>query len=1486
MKYQMRYRQGLYDESFEKDACGIGFILNAQRPAQHEIVQKGLEILAGLSHRSALGADNATSDGAGLMLQIPDLFLRQELKKLSLTEDLPPPGQYALGQIFSPPGFFAHTSHWTQLQLQAQELGFRIFCLRQLKVDSQVLGEQAKSVEPDIHQIILVPESGQAETQVRNLFLFRRRSESLFRQWSGCLDPMTGKAKSQFYFCSLSFETVIYKGLMQPKDLGRYYVDLQDPLMVSQLAIVHSRFSTNTLPAWELAQPFRYSCHNGEINTIKGNRHWMKAREKDFWRQMRLSEEAPLLSENRSDSTSLDEALELLLMRGYSLTQAMMILIPEPWEDSSRLCDELKDFYQYYSLRMEAWDGPAALCFSDGPFFGARLDRNGLRPFRFQLLKNGTLMGGSEAGVLPVADQEIRLKGRLKPGQILLVDLRSGRMDLNDESKSVLAKTKDIHKLLKAEILKPQPIEFAQNKRQTLDWKNLLRFGYHYDEILQVLLPMLKDGEEAISSMGADTSLALLNNEPQLLDRYFRQMFAQVTNPPIDPIREKSVMSLMTFVGSKPSPFQLESDGKKRILFSHPLVSPQQLHGLKIETLDGSFEYRSQSLQERLVSLQAQAEFYAQSGAEVLILSDEKCDTQRAAIPSLLLVSAIHSHLIRKQLRLRLSLLVDSAELRNVHQMACLLSFGADALNPRIVPDLILELQKQNLIPQSLSTENVMKNYQQAVQKGLLKILSKLGISTLQSYKGAQTFEILGLGDEVVSRYFPGTVSRIGGLNLEQIAEEVKRRWENPLIPDVQGLWDLPSRGDVHYRSQGEHHQWNPMTIAKLQIASRNQDIESYQEFSKLLQESDRGTLRGALKWKKVSSPLELSQVEEAESIVRRFTTGAMSLGALSSEAHETLAIAMNRIQAKSNSGEGGEDPRRFQPLANGDQKNSAIKQIASARFGVTTDYLTSAKELQIKMAQGAKPGEGGQLPGAKVDAEIARIRHSIPGVTLISPPPHHDIYSIEDLAQLIHDLKSVHPEAVISVKLVSEAGVGTVAAGVAKAKAQKILISGDGGGTGASPLSSIQSAGVPWELGLAEAHQTLTRNGLRSRVRLEADGQLRSGRDVALAAALGADEFGFATAPLIVQGCTMMRKCHLNTCPVGIATQDPELRQKFSGLPEHVVNYFFFVAEELRQIMASLGIAKVEDLIGRSDLLDFEAPSHHWKGKSLDLSRLLERASELEFQSAFAKTARKLVHFSESFDFAIQKRISTRDRAVGSGLSGERSRLKRQKHSLSPAEHFLMGSAGQSFGAFLGEGLTLRLVGEANDYVGKGLSGGNLVIRFSPDYQGESLESILVGNTCLYGATSGKAFFAGGAGERFAVRNSGALSVVEAIGDHGCEYMTGGAVVVLSTPGFNFAAGMSGGVAFIYDEEGLFLERCNRGLVEIENHFNLEDEKFLFELLSDFANETESKKAQLILSNWQAMKSNFVKVIPSEYKKAKALAKNNLRPAMESAIL
>ncbi len=1472
------FRHGLYDENFEKDACGIGLVVNASKPSSHLIIQQGLEILKNLAHRSALGADGRTSDGAGLMTQIPDAFFRRELTRTLGADPLPAIGDYGVAQIFLPHA--TNSVEWVQrISTAAENYDLQLLATREVPTNSSVLGPLAQDIEPVIQQMFFDQRrtTSQKFTDLEfqsRLSALRSWCEIEFRQFSACRDPETGKTLSQFYICSFSTRTMIYKGLMQPKDLGNYFRDLCDDLFHSQFAMVHSRFSTNTLPAWELAQPFRWSCHNGEINTIFGNRQWMKAR-------------GFRMTAGRSDSNSFDEALEHLLLGGHSLVEAMMILVPEPWEKNDLLDRSLKNFYAFHALRMEPWDGPAALCVSQGAQVGLCLDRNGLRPCRYEILKDGTLIAGSEAGTLQIPAQKILRKGQLAPGQLVIVDLKTGHIDLDNDLKLQSALKAPFGEWCKNEIF-PMPSRPEKKIESPFPnqnpWPQLARFGFHFDEILQSLVPLFENQEEPLSSMGYDTPLPLLSDHPQLLSQYFRQSFAQVTNPPMDSLREKSVMSLTTYLGARARICPSQPDGKKRWKFESPLLAAHQLNTfVSANFIDTTFDVRGgpESLRQRIADICLSSADWVRGGADVLVLSDRLANSNRAAIPPLLMVSAIHHHLIKVQLRLETSLVSQSGEIRDSHQIASLISFGADAVQPYSVELLATELIGSSGWLKG-SAEEAFERYRAGISKSLLKVMSKLGISTLQSYCGSQAFEILGLSEELVNEYFPGTATRMGGLDLEILTEEILRRWQSvDAVAELPSeLSSLPSRGDVHYRSGGEFHQWNPQTLTLLQSATRENNFESFKVFSDEVRKNERFTLRGHLGFKE-TAPLPISEIESATDIVKSFTTGAMSLGALSAEAHEGLAIAMNRMGAKSNSGEGGEDGLRFRALDNGDSKNSAIKQIASGRFGVTARYLVNAQELQIKMAQGAKPGEGGQLSGSKVDSEIARIRHSTPGVTLISPPPHHDIYSIEDLAQLIFDLQAINPTARISVKLVAKAGVGTIAAGVAKAKAGKILISGDGGGTGASPLSSIRHAGIPWEFGLAETHQTLLLNGLRSQVKLEADGQLRTGRDVVIAAILGADEFGFSTAPLVVQGCLMMRKCHLNTCPVGIATQDPELRKKFTGQPEHVINYFFFVAEEVREHLARLGVRKLADLVGRTDLLTTLKVSDHWKTKSMDLARLLTPVDQVQISTLRPSTREK--HFDQIHQLTklppslnpIPLKIKNTDRSIGTWTSGEITR-EQSKQSFSPYRTDLNfeGSSGQSLGAFLESGIRLRVSGEANDYVGKGLSGGRIVVNPLPEFSVLASESAIVGNTCLYGATSGEAFFAGRAGERFAVRNSGAIAVVEGVGHHACEYMTGGKVVVLGSTGSNFGAGMSGGWAFVFDEHNEFRSRCNLEMIEIENLSDLEDETWLLHILAEHRRETGSVKADKILKGWRTFKLHFRKILPKEYRKIMAAQK------------
>lgn len=1484
-EHASEYSNGLYQSSNEKDACGIGMVVNSRGERSHKLLLGALDILTNLSHRGAQGSDGRTSDGAGIQFEIPHKFFRS-LPQLSA---LPPEEDYAVGMVFTSGDETESQNCLRAFDDLAERKGLRILSWRHVPVCSDVLGDHARALEPRTFQVFIARDQRTEAQFVHELFCFRRLIEKKQRRFDGTRDPHTGRVITQFYVSSLSMKTIVFKGLMLPKDLANYFTDLSNPLVETALALVHSRFSTNTLPAWELAQPFRTLCHNGEINTVRGNLNAMKTREAKLAFQIHRPDSAsllPLVGVGQSDSASLDQAVEVYMQSGLSIVETMMSLVPEPWEENAELPLELREFYRHRAPRMEPWDGPAALCFTDGKTVGTTLDRNGLRPCRYQIMDDGTVIAASEAGCLAWEDSHVVRRGRLGPGEMLLVDLERKQIFEGREAKLEVAKRQPFEEMNQSEERTLQELAgMVEARRVDLKlsedfYETLWRFGYTYEDYRFVLRPMFEGGEEAMSSMGSDTPLAILSNEPQLLYRYFRQLFAQVTNPPIDPIRESLVMSLTTYIGIKgefidQSPPEARS--RARIRLDHPFLLSTDLLKLglsmPLETL--SMTFGDASLETALERLCLSAAASVRAGVKILVLSDRMIGKSRKAMPALLAMSAVHQSLVELGLRSDVSLVIETGEAREVHHFACLLAFGADAVSPYMALSLAKDYDSQN----------GETNYLRALKKGLLKVMSKMGISTLASYRGSQLFEVMGLSNEVVDRYFKCRRSRIGGIEIETIEKEIElrhfqvdRQHQRP-----KSVTDLPTGGDIHYRSGQENHLWDPMTIASLQHASREKSPQSYREFSERVKQSGRQTLRGHLRpTSSITKPIPLDEVESASTIVKCFTTGAMSFGAISKETHESLAIAMNRIGGKSNSGEGGESADRFIKMENGDLANSAIKQVASARFGVTAHYLVNARELQIKMAQGAKPGEGGQLPGHKVDEVIAGLRHSTPGVTLISPPPHHDIYSIEDLAQLIFDLKKVNPAAEVSVKLVSTNGVGTVAAGVAKAHADKITISGDGGGTGASPLSSIKYAGLPWEMGLAEAHQTLVMNGLRGRVRLETDGQLRNGLDIVVAAALGAEEFGFSTAPLIVQGCLMMRKCHLNTCPVGVATQDPELRAKFAGQPEHLINYFFFLAEEVRELLATLGLRRLKDLVGRVDLLQFVRNEGHWKASHLNLERLLESPNQLvagagkdhetksDDGSSLEKEIESLSKQSLENGIPIQAsfKVQNTDRAVGTKISGDIARkfgargLPEGTFELSFA-----GSAGQSFGAFLASGLTLRLVGETNDYLGKGLSGGKLIVR--PFQSGVS--EVIAGNTCLYGATSGTALISGLAGERFAVRNSGATCVVEGVGDHGCEYMTGGTVVVLGRTGRNFAAGMSGGVAYVFDEDLGFRARCNSLMVELQTLKELRDPdetERLYRLVRLHWDETGSVMAERLLADWSRNLGRWIRVMPIEYRK------------------
>jgi len=1487
-------KQGLYDPQFEKDGCGIGFVVNIKGQASHGIVEKGLQVLENLYHRGAQGCDPCTGDGAGLLIQVPHEFLKQVAGESRVK--LPNAREYGVGMVFLPREAQPRKQCEILFERVIAEEGTRLLGWRDVPVKSDAIGVQARRTEPVIRQVFIARDSLNEAQFERKLYVIRKRVERAVRE-----SAIPGR--EYFYVSSLSGNTIVYKGLLLPHQMAQYFQDLKDSSLASAMALIHSRFSTNTFPTWPLAHPYRYICHNGEINTLKGNVNWMRARQGRLQSDL-FGEDVPklfpIVSEQQSDSACLDNALEFLLLGGRSLPHAMMMLIPEPWVGNPQMDLDRRGFYEYHAAMMEPWDGPAAVCFTDGKLIGATLDRNGLRPCRYQVTTDDHVVLASEAGVLPAEVKDIRMKGRLQPGRMFLVDTVQGRIIDDEEIKADIVGRKPYrawvtqYRISLDEL--PEPLNVPQPDHPTIRQRQQA-FGYTVEELKMVITPMVVAGEEPVSSMGTDTPLAVLSERPQLLSKYFKQLFAQVTNPPIDPIREQLVMSLVTNIGPKPNVMNETPEACRRIKVQQPILTNADLQKIR-EIADPHFRSKtlrmlfrvaegSEALGAAVDNLCREASQAIQEGFKFLILSDRGVNEEWAPIPSLLGISAVHHHLVRECTRTEVGLILETGEPRDVHHFACLLGYGAGTVNPYLVFESLVDMARDGYLPEGLDATTAEGKFIKAINKGLLKIFSKMGISTVQSYCGAQIFEAIGLNHDVIDRFFTGTPSRIEGMGIREIGEETLRR--HALAYDPMPIRQLDFGGEIHYRVQGEHHNWNPETIYKLQHATKANDPKTYKEFAALVNDESkrRSNLRGLLGFKFSPEPIPLAEVEPAKAIVKRFTTGAMSFGAISKEAHETLAIAMNRLGAKSNTGEGGEDPERFKPLPNGDSKNSYIKQVASARFGVTSHYLVNARELQIKMAQGAKPGEGGQLPGHKVDEIIARLRYATPGVQLISPPPHHDIYSIEDLAQLIFDLKNSNPEAEISVKLVAEVGVGTVAAGVSKAHADKVLISGDSGGTGASPLSSIKYAGIPWELGLAETHQTLVLNDLRGRIRVETDGQMKTGRDVAIAALLGAEEFGFSTAPLIVEGCIMMRKCHLNTCPVGVATQDPVLRKKFAGQPEHVVNYFFFVAEELREIMAQLGCRTLNEMVGRVDRLEAKRAIDHWKARGLDLTPLLVKPDVGPEIATFCVQKQdhgladildnKLVELcrpaiERGEPVSLEMPIRNVNRTTGTVLSSHIAR----KYGLEglPSDTIRIkftGSAGQSFGAFISRGITLTLEGESNDYLGKGLSGGKIIVippkgaRYVPE------ETILIGNTSLYGATAGEAYFHGTAGERFAVRNSGARAVIEGTGDHGCEYMTGGVVVVLGRTGRNFAAGMSGGIAFVLNEDGKFESRCNLGMVELEKVTIAEDKHTLRTMIETHLTHTGSRNAKRVLDAWALMLPKFVKIMPIDYKRVLA---------------
>jgi len=1539
---------GLYDPAREHDACGVGFVAHVKGVKAHDIIQQGLKILENLDHRGAVGADKLMGDGAGILIQIPDEFYRAEMAAQGVS--LPPPGEYGVGMIFLPKEHASRLACEQAVERAVRAEGQVLLGWRDVPVDRDMpMSPTVRAKEPVIRQVFIGrgPDVIVPDALERKLYVIRKTA-------SAAIQKLRLTHSREYYVPSMSCRTVIYKGLLLANQVGQYYRDLADPRAVSALVLVHQRFSTNTFPEWPLAHPYRMVAHNGEINTVKGNFNWMRARE-GVMRSPVLGDDLrklyPISFEHQSDTATFDNALELLTMAGYPLAHAAMMMIPEAWEQHEGMDARRRAFYEYHAAMIEPWDGPAAMVFTDGKQIGATLDRNGLRPARYCVTDDDLVVMGSESGVLPIPESRIVRKWRLQPGKMFLIDFEQGRIVDDEELKKQFASARPYRQWIENVRVKLDEIAAPAASGDGMDsagasTESLLdrqqAFGYTQEDLKFLLSPMAAQGEEAIGSMGNDSPLAVLSDRSKPLYHYFKQLFAQVTNPPIDPIREAIVMSLNSFIGPKPDLLDINAvNPPMRLEVTQPILDFADMARLRaieqhtdakfrVHELDITYpvDWGREGIEAKLASLCAESVDAIRDGHNILVITDRAISRTQVAIPALLALSAIHHHLVREGLRTTAGLVVETGSAREVHHFAVLAGYGAEAVHPYLAMQTLVELHRG--LPGALSADKAIYNYVKAIGKGLSKIMSKMGVSTYMSYCGAQLFEAIGLERSFVEKYFRGTASQVEGIGVFEVAEEALRMHHAAYGDDPVLARMLDAGGEYAWRVRGEEHMWTPDAIAKLQHSTRAGTFDTYKEYAQIINDQSRRhmTLRGLFEFKvDPTRAIALEEVEPASEIVKRFATGAMSLGSISTEAHATLAIAMNRIGGKSNTGEGGEDPARYRnemkgiPIAAGtrvsdvvgrkvieadyelqagDSLRSKIKQVASGRFGVTTEYLVSADQIQIKMAQGAKPGEGGQLPGGKVSEYIGFLRYSVPGVGLISPPPHHDIYSIEDLAQLIHDLKNANPRASVSVKLVSEVGVGTIAAGVAKCKADHVVIAGHDGGTGASPWSSIKHAGTPWELGLAETQQTLVLNRLRSRIRVQADGQMKTGRDVVIGALLGADEFGFATAPLVVEGCIMMRKCHLNTCPVGVATQDPVLRAKFAGKPEHVVNYFFFVAEEARQIMAQLGIRRFDELIGRADLLDTRRGIEHWKARGLDFTRIfhlpavpaevprlqtesqdhgLERALDMKL----IERCRPAIERGEKVHFMETARNV--NRSVGAMLSGELVRHRPEGLPDGTIHIQMEGTGGQSFGAFLAHGITLYLIGDANDYTGKGLSGGRVIVRPSIDFRGETTRNIIIGNTALYGATRGEAFFSGVAGERFAVRLSGASAVVEGTGDHGCEYMTGGTVVVLGATGRNFAAGMSGGVAYVYDEDGSFASRCNISMVALDRvlpsgeqaatstadawHRGLADEVQLRKLVEDHHRYTGSLRARQMLDQWPQARAKFVKVFPHEYKRA-----------------
>lgn len=1498
----MARNRGLYRPEFERDSCGIGFVANIKGNKNHQVVSDALTILENMEHRGACGCESNTGDGAGILIQTPHAFFFDECLKMGV--HLPAFGRYGVGSVFFPREIRLREECRDIFSRTAEELGLEVLAWRKVPVNPEDIGFTARSVEPEIEQVFVACPDHITDPMAfeRKLFVLRNYSSHLINN-SVKKDPIG------FYIASLSYKVIVYKGQLTSKQVRTYYPDLNNKKVVSALGLVHSRFATNTFPSWKLAQPFRFIAHNGEINTLQGNLNWIKTNEKGYTSPYFSKEEMdmllPLISGSQSDSASLDNMMELLTMTGRSLPQVMMMLIPEAWDGNESMDPAKKAFYEFHASVMEPWDGPASISFTDGRMIGATLDRNGLRPSRYCVTSDDRVIMASETGALPVDPALIIENGRLQPGKMFIVDIEEGRIISDDEVKKSICSQKPYGDWLNKYKIRlnelPEPRVMFTHLEHEQVFKYQKAFGYSSEELDNIIAPMALDGKEPIGSMGTDVPLAILSDQPQHLSSYFKQLFAQVTNPPIDPIRERLVMSLASFVGNNGNMLIEDPLSCHTVALKHPVLTNKDLE--KIRSIDtGIFQAKTLqcyfradgtpgTLKKALDRICRYAVDAVEDGFEVLVLQDRAIDSDHAPIPSLLSTAAVHHHLIRKGYRGKVGIIVEAGDVWEVHHFACLIGFGATAINPYLALSSIRDMRLHGKIDTDLDPELLKKNYIKAVNDGLLKVFSKMGISTLQSYQGAQIFEIIGLNKEVVDKCFTGAVSRIEGMGLDEIAREalVKHSlaFSKKSIPSDR----LPVGGIYQWKRKGEFHLFNPQTIHLLQHSTRIGDYSVFKKYSKLVNDQSEKacTLRSLFEFNPLRPSISIDEVEPAENLYKRFATGAMSFGSISWEAHTTLAIAMNRLGGKSNTGEGGEDEIRYQPMANGDSMRSSIKQVASARFGVTSQYLTEADELQIKMAQGAKPGEGGQLPGHKVDDWIGRVRYSTPGVGLISPPPHHDIYSIEDLAQLIFDLKNANRKARISVKLVSKAGVGTIAAGVAKAKADVVLISGNDGGTGASPVSSIRHAGLPWEMGLAEAHQTLVKNKLRSRVTVQADGQMKTGRDIAIATLLGAEEWGVATAALVVEGCIMMRKCHLNTCPVGVATQDPELRKRFNGAAEYVVNFIQFLTRELREIMAELGYSTIEEMVGQSDVLKVREGINHWKYSKLDLSPILFKEPADAFTGLYKQEEQdhgiagvldwKLI---EEAALALEKQekvlisspIKNTDRTTGTMLSNEITKKYGAAGLPEDTVHLkFKGTAGQSFGAFNTCGVTLELEGDANDYFGKGLSGAKMIVYPHKESGFVAEENIVIGNVAFYGATSGKAFIRGKAGERFAVRNSGATAVVEGVGDHGCEYMTGGTVVVLGSTGRNFAAGMSGGIAYVYDILGQFSENCNMEMVDLDP-IGDDDMETLKSLLSEHLTTTGSTVAKFILSDLDNQKNQFIKVYPRDYKKVMEMKK------------